>query len=80
MFTVVNSRYHIFQKEFPVLTFKRSDNTSIKRLQVRGCAFRQKDQPDIFQIILERLNFDEHVSNLCKKGGRKLSVLARLSS
>ena len=24
--------------------------------------------------------FDEHVSNLCKKAGRKLSVLARLSS
>ena len=26
------------------------------------------------------LSFDEHVSNLCKKAGRKLSVLARLSS
>ena len=25
------------------------------------------------------LSFDEHVSNLCKKPGRKLSVLARLS-
>ena len=27
-----------------------------------------------------KLSFDEHVSNLCKKAGRKLSVLARLSS
>ena len=26
------------------------------------------------------LSFDEHVSNLCKKAGRKLSVLARFSS
>ena len=26
------------------------------------------------------LSFDEHVSSLCKKAGRKLSVLARLSS
>ena len=26
------------------------------------------------------LSFDEHVSNLCKKAGRKLPVLARLSS
>ena len=26
------------------------------------------------------LSFDEHVSNLCQKTGRKLSVLARLSS
>ena len=26
------------------------------------------------------LSFDEHVSNLCKKAGGKLSVLARLSS
>ena len=26
------------------------------------------------------LSFDEHVSNLCKRAGRKLSVLARLSS
>ena len=30
--------------------------------------------------IDKRLSFDEHVSNLCKKAGRKLSVLARLSS
>ena len=26
------------------------------------------------------LSFDDHVSNLCKKAGRKLSVLARFSS
>ena len=26
------------------------------------------------------LNFDEHVSSLCKKAGRKFSVLFRLSS
>ena len=30
--------------------------------------------------INRTLSFDEHVSNLCKKAGRKLSVLARLSS
>ena len=32
-------------------------------------------------VEIERtLNFDEHVKSLCKKAGRKLSVLSRLSS
>ena len=31
-------------------------------------------------LHIDRTSFDEHVSNLCKKAGRKLSVLARLSS
>ena len=29
--------------------------------------------------IDKKLSFDEHVSNLCKKNGRKLFVFARLS-
>ena len=35
----------------------------------------------LLAVEIERtLNFDEHVKSLCKKAGRKLSVLSRLSS
>ena len=36
---------------------------------------------NLLGVEIERtLNFDEHVKSLCKKAGRKLSVLSRLSS
>ena len=33
----------------------------------------------LFGVVIDRnLNFDEYIFDLCKKAGRKLSVLARL--
>ena len=41
----------------------------------------ESNKQNLLGVHIDRiLSFDEHVSNLCKKAGRKLSVLARLSS
>ena len=41
----------------------------------------ESNKQKLLGVHIDRtLCFDEHVSNLCKKAGRKLSVLARLSS
>ena len=42
--------------------------------------WKSNKQKSLWVHIDITLSFDEHVSNLCKKAGRKLSVLARLSS
>ena len=41
----------------------------------------ESNKQKLLGVHIDRtLSFDKHVSNLCKKAGRKLSVLARLSS
>ena len=42
--------------------------------------WKSKTQKLLGVEIERTLNFDEHVKSLCKKAGRKLSVLSRLSS
>ena len=45
-----------------------------------GKIWESKTQKLLDAEIERTLNFDEHVKSLCKKAGRKLSVLSRLSS
>ena len=41
----------------------------------------EPNKQKLLEVHIDRtLSFDDHVSNLCKNAGRKLSVLARLSS
>ena len=41
----------------------------------------ESNKQKLFGVVIDRnLNFDEYVFDLCKKAGRKLSVLARLSN
>ena len=40
----------------------------------------ESNKQKLLGLHIDRTSFDEHVSNLCKKAGRKLSVSARLSS
>ena len=40
----------------------------------------ESNKQKLLGLHIDRTSFDEHVSNLYKKAGRKLSVLARLSS
>ena len=41
----------------------------------------ESDKQKLLGVVIDRnLNFDEYVFDLCKKAGRKLSVLARLTN
>ena len=41
----------------------------------------ESNKQKLLRVVIDRnLNFDEYVFDLCKKAGRKLSVLARLSN
>ena len=41
----------------------------------------ESNKQKLLGVVIDRnLNFDEYVFDLCKKAGRKLSVLARLSN
>ena len=41
----------------------------------------ESNKQKLLRVIIDRnLNFDEYIFDLCKKAGRKLSVLARLSN
>ena len=41
----------------------------------------ESNKQNLLGVVIDRnLNFDDHVFHLCKKAGRKLSVLARLSN
>ena len=41
----------------------------------------KSNKQKLLSVVIDRnLNFDEYVFDLCKKAGRKLSVLARLSN
>ena len=43
--------------------------------------FWESNKQKLLGVYIDRtLSFDEHVLNLCKKAGRKLSVIAQLSS
>ena len=49
--------------------------------KVGGATICESNKQKLLGVHIHRkLSFDEHVSNLCKKAGRKLSVLARLSN
>ena len=46
-----------------------------------GTKIWESNKQKLLSVIIDRnLNFDEYVFDLCKKAGRKLSVLARLSN
>ena len=46
-----------------------------------GTKIWESNKQKLLGVIIDRnLNFDEYVFDLCKKAGRKLSVLARLSN
>ena len=49
-------------------------------LSIVGTDIRQTEDVKLLGVIIDRkLNFDNHVRNLCQKAGRQLNVLARLS-
>ena len=49
--------------------------------QIRKAKIWESKTQKLLGVEIERtLDFDEHVKSLCKKAGRKLSVLSRLSS
>ena len=51
------------------------------RAKVGDARIQESNKQKLLGVYVKRtLSFDEHVSDLCKKAGRKLSVLARLSS
>ena len=47
--------------------------------QIGDARIWESNKQKLFGVHMDRtLSFDKHVSNVCKKDGRKLSVLARL--
>ena len=49
--------------------------------QIGNANIWQSETQKLLGVTIDRtLNFDEHVRSLCKKAGRELSVLFRLSS
>ena len=57
------------------------DTNKVSGQKVGGATIWESNKQKLLGVHIHRkLSFDEQVSNLCKKAGRKLSVLARLSN
>ena len=51
------------------------------RIQTWVVKIWESSKQKLFKVVIDRdLSFNEYVSFLCKKAGRKLSVLSRLSN
>ena len=62
---------------FIFLGIKETENIS---LSYKGYIIKPKNEEKILGITIDnKLNFDHHVSNICKNGNRKLSALSRIS-
>ena len=48
-------------------------------IQVPSCSIRNEDHVKLFGIHFNKLNFDYHANQLCKKASKKLHALARIA-
>ena len=65
------NKYHL------IVSGRKYENASVK---IRNERIWESARQKLLRTEIGRnLNFDDHVLSLCKKAGRKLAVLARLS-
>ena len=54
---------------------------TLAECSTKFCSRATRDNEKILGLTIDRnLNFDDHVFSLCKKAGRKLSALSRISN
>ena len=64
-----------------LLIIKDQTNTSGEKLSIRGKTIESEDSVKLLGIQLDyELNFDPHISELCRKAATQLNVLKRLRS
>ena len=62
-----------------ILLRKNQTNTSGEEINIDGKMIKSEETVKLLGITLDyRLDFDPHISNLCKKSATQLNVLKRL--
>ena len=62
-----------------ILLRKNQNNTSGEEINIDGKMITSEETVKLLGVTLDyRLDFDPHVSNLCKKAATQLNVLKRL--
>ena len=61
-----------------LLVRKDRENTAGQNISFQGHAIKSEETVKVLGVTLDnRLNFDTHISNLCKKAATQLNVLKR---
>ena len=64
---------------YPIAVGKRTFG-KILVLKISDCEIKCEDVAKLLGVDIEyQLNFDQHISSLCRKAGHQLNVLKRLS-
>ena len=66
--------------KFHYILFNRNNSNEINSICVRNMILESKSDVKLLGVHIDsKLSFDLHVSEICKRAGRKLNVLGRLS-
>ena len=74
------NKFHV-KKDQSLFVKKDQSNTCSTNLDFQGHSIKSEETVKLLGVTLEyKLNFDPHISNLCKKAAAQLNVLKRLKS
>ena len=69
------------EKFHAILLRKNQTNTSGEQININGKMFKSEETVKLLGVTLDyRLDFDPHISNICKKAAAQLNVLKRLKA
>ena len=69
------------EKFHAILLKKNETNTSGEQININGQMIKSEEAVKLLGVTLDyRLDFDPHISNLCKKAATQLNVLKRLKN
>ena len=69
------------EKFHAILLRKNQTNTSGEQININGKMIKSEETVKLLGVTLDyRLDFDPHISNICKKAAAQLNVLKRLKA